>query len=88
MITRYYRRSASSGSTTLCSARKDKNTQIYWFYADVGGVWALFDIRQVAKRHNTTYIPLQPSQGEHYETFLQRELQNAAQFCNQLGFPK
>lgn len=89
MITPYSRRTATCGTTTLCSARKDKNTQVYWFYADINSVWALFDIRQVAKRHNATYeANMTPPPGTHFETFLQAELQRAADACYQLGFPK
>lgn len=83
-MTLYTKRKATSGTVTLCSERKDKNTLLHWFNIWDGERWRTFDIRTVG---NKTYSARSgPGPGEHYATFLQSELQRAANYCNEWGY--
>lgn len=83
-MTIYTKRKATSGDITVCSERQWKNTMTYWFNIWHGGTWVKFDIRT---QGNGTYTARSgPGPGEHYETFLQSELQRAANYIAEVGY--
>lgn len=96
-MARYAGRSASNGNITLNSSRKGGQTFTYWFYISLGRAscgrdrWVEFDIRDVANKIGVELPQFMTSEEiEHcgksrdaYEQLLKRDLQRAADWCNQ-----
>lgn len=88
-LRRFPGRTATSGSITLNSARKSRNTQTFWYFLQTGKKWILFDIRDLATKARKPVPELCDTPDFEainagtttYEQVLQRDLQRVADFC-------
>lgn len=90
-ITRYSKRSATYGATTVCSSRNRGHTMTYWYWIQLGKRWVEFDIREVARDMGLELPPLEvllppgASQPGDFEALLVRDLNRVAEWCEKAG---
>ncbi len=90
MLTRYTKRVGKNGIFTVNSAKKDRNTQTYWYYVKIKGTQKhfLLDVRSldaaIAKNLPTNDHACLET-GQTYEEALCKNVQFVADLCNKLG---